>query len=260
MKVSSIKESFADLLNNTNRINFRDFLKSNFGELDYIEFKSQWIEIEKVAKHILAITNSGGGLIIFGVEENNGKINSIGLNEIIDKANIQQKLNDLLPHKLEYEILDLHYEETEYKKIKSKSFQVIIIPKQINYIPFLATAERSSLKKDTIYIRRGTQSIQANYEELQDIFNKRISSEYNSSSEIELEEHLNQLKLLYSQLKKYYYLDPVFENISDEEKKYIQLENELYRRINKYYPTEDYEEFIEKMIKFKKDIVMSKLR
>ena len=255
MKAISIRESFANVLENPDRVNFRDFLKNNFGELNCIDFKANWIANEKLARHILAMANSGGGLIVIGVKENNGKLDPIGVEEILDKANIQNQLNKLLPNNLEFEILDFSYEETEYAKIKNKSFQAIFIQNQVKYLPFLSKNESASLKKDIVYVRRGTQSIQANYEELQTIFNKRIESEYNTSSELKLEEHLAQLKLLYGQIKKYYFIDPIWDDIPEEEQKTIIREQDHYRRDNLNYPREDYEEFIGRLIDIKKSVI-----
>lgn len=260
MKISSIKESFANILETPDRVTFRDFLKSNFGELNYIDFKEDWIENDKLARHILAMANSGGGLIAIGIQESNGKINPIGLSNVQDKSDIQNKLNKLLPNNLEFEILDFHYEETEYQKIKGKYFQVILISNQVKYLPFLSKNESKSLKKDIVYVRRGTQSVQANYEELQKLFNKRITSEYNSSSELKLEEHLSQLKVLYGQIKKYYFIDPVWDSIPEEEQKQIMIEQESLRRKNIHYPREEYEEFVSRLIEIKKMVIEGEIK
>ncbi len=260
MKAISIRESFATVLESPDRVNFRDFLKNNFGELNYIDFKADWISNDKLARHILAMANSGGGLIVIGVREINGKIDPIGIKQISDKANIQNGLNKLLPNNLEFEILDFSYEESEYAKIRNKSFQAILIQNQEKYIPFLSKNDSNSLKKDIVYVRRGTQSIQANYEELQKIFNLRISSEYNTSSEIKLEEHLAQLKLLYGQIKKHYFVDPIWDTVSEEEKLNIQMEQAHYRRNNLNYPKEDYEEFINKLISIKKSVIEGEIK
>jgi len=260
MKAISIRESFATVLESPDRVNFREFLKNNFGELNCVDFKADWIAIDKLARHILAMANSGGGIIVIGVQEDEGKIDPIGVTKISDKANIQNGLNKLLPNSLEFEILNFTYEETEYAKIQNKAFQIVLIQNQVKYIPFLSKNDSNSLKKDVVYVRRGTQSIQANYEELQSIFNSRIASEYNTSSEIKLEEHLAQLKLLYGQIKQYYYVSPVWDSVSEEEMLEIQLEQASYRKNNVTYPKEGYEEFISKMISIKKLVIEGEIK
>ncbi|VXD14313.1 hypothetical protein [Marinoscillum sp. 108] len=169
-------------------------------------------------------------------------------------------MNKLLPNNLEYEILDFTFEETEYGILKGRNFQLILVNEQERYIPFLSKNESKSLKKDTIYVRRGTQSVQANYEELQKILNQRIESEYDSSSEMKLDEHLAQLKTLYAHIKKYYYLDPSWDLIPEEELESIMAEQEHYRRKNNNYPNEDFEEFVVRLIEIKKQVIISGIR
>ncbi|WLR51216.1 hypothetical protein LC040_18965 [Bacillus tianshenii] len=36
------------------------------GETDFLDFKMKWIDLTKLAKHTLAIANSGGGCILMG--------------------------------------------------------------------------------------------------------------------------------------------------------------------------------------------------
>ncbi|MAE83043.1 MAG: transcriptional regulator [Flammeovirgaceae bacterium] len=256
----AIKESFARILEQPDRVAVRDLLKSNFGELNFIDFKADWIENNKLARHILAMVNSGGGIIVLGVSEQDGKIDPMGLSHIRDKADIQNSLNKLLPNNLEYEILDFTFEETEYGVLKGRNFQLILVSNQERYIPFLSKNESKSLKKDTIYVRRGTQSVQANYEELQKILNQRIESEYDSSSEMKLEEHLAQLKTLYSHIKKYFYIDPSWDLIPEKERKSIMDEQEYYRRKNNKYPNEDFEDFVVRLIEIKKQLIISGIK
>ncbi|SMG14211.1 Putative DNA-binding domain-containing protein [Marivirga sericea] len=254
----AIKESFAKILEQPDRVAFRDLMKSNFGELNYIDFKAEWIDSDKTARHILAMANSGGGIIVLGVSEEDGEIEPRGLNKIKDKADVTNSLNKFLPNNLEYEILDFTYKESEYDKLKGLKFQLILITDLPRYIPFLSRSESSTIKKDQIYIRRGTQSIQANYEELQKLFNRRIESEYDSTSEKELEEHLAQLKTLYKQIKKHFNISTI--DIPEDELKEIFEEQEAFRSKNKNYPDEGFDEFVLKLITIKKELIISQIK
>jgi hypothetical protein len=62
----TIHESFAKFFEKPTRDRLRELLKNNVGELDNLDFKESFPEKEKLAKHILAIANSKGGVIIVG--------------------------------------------------------------------------------------------------------------------------------------------------------------------------------------------------
>ena len=54
---------YDDFLKEPTKDNFRAFLKNNCGELDEVDFKEQWISKGHLAKTILAMANSRGGII-----------------------------------------------------------------------------------------------------------------------------------------------------------------------------------------------------
>ncbi len=58
----------------------REFLYSQTGEHNSIDFKGQWIENAALAKEILALSNSHGRIIVFDVSENDDKTILISLN------------------------------------------------------------------------------------------------------------------------------------------------------------------------------------
>jgi hypothetical protein len=94
------------------------------------------------------------------------------------------------------------------------------------------------------------------------LLNNRIATNRNTSSEIKLDEHLAQLKLLYSKLDKYFY---VYEKDSQSTPGVLaalsqfafnlskSVVGERVEKINPNYPREDYEEFIARIISSKKD-------
>lgn len=252
MNVKKIKEKFANLLEEPDRIDFKDFVKDNFGEQDYIDFKKTYPESDKLAKLIIAFGNLGGGVIIFGLEEDNGQVNAIGVETLRDKADFKSQIEKLLPDNLEYDIFDFQYKESEYATLKGKNFQLVLVPNQDKHIPFLAKGDGKNIQRNRIYIRRGTETIEANYIELQKIINRRIDLNISTSTEIEFDDHLTQLKSLYNQIVRNFYdsrMIPkgVFKQILKEEP-------------NKKYPKEDFDDFIGKMIDLKKQIIEREVR
>ncbi len=246
--MKELREGFSQFFENPDREGLRDLLMANFGEQDNLDFKSEWSSFSKMAKHILAFANSGRGCIILGVlQKKDGALESIGLENILDKAKVGKKLDSYLPNALQYTIMDFKYDSSEYKKIIGKKFQVIFIEDTLGHIPFVAMSNGDDIRKNAIYIRRGTSSEEANYEELQKVINRRIETGYSTSSEIQLEEHLSQLKILYSNITK---------------NRLINLGSLVISALtteNPNYPDEDFEDFIIRMIKFKKERIEKEL-
>lgn len=244
--MSNVKESFARFLNEPTREGFRKLMVENIGEQDNLDFKATWCDYSKMAKHILAIANSGGGCIIIGVKENaDGTWNLDGIDKIEDKATISNSIKKYVPQKLKYNVQDFFFEESEYGKLKGNKYQVIIVPSETEYLPFMSLQEGVGIKKNAIYCRRGTSSEEATYEELQEILNRRIETGYSTASEIQLEEHLAQLKVLYGNIDKYYYPNSPFN---------LNITGRLFGEPveNPDYPKEDYVHFIKKAIERKK--------
>jgi predicted HTH transcriptional regulator len=251
-----LKENFAKFLEEPTRDKLRDILKDNTGEYRNIDFKKEWTDNSKISKHILAMANTGGGIIVTGVEEKDNKTFSIcGLKEIDDKAIIRARLNKYLPEDLDYIVMDFTYEDSEYNKLKGKKFQVILVNYDESKIPYVSKSEGKFLRENGIYIREGTSSKEPNYYQLQTLINKRIST-YDTSSSIKLEEHLNQLEILYSRIKKYH----IYYERTDTFNKFSEFINSFSSAINgekkkeknNKYPDEDYEDFIVNLISKKK--------
>jgi predicted HTH transcriptional regulator len=248
--LKAFQESFARFFEEPTREGLRNIIELNIGEQDNLDFKSEWPAYSKMAKHILAFSNSGGGCIIIGVQQNkDGTLESRGLDSLKDKAEIEKGVNVYIPNELKYEILDFSYSSSEYEKIIGKKFQVILVESNPEHIPFISKANNDGqgIRQNAIYIRRGTSSEEATYEELQKVINKRIETGYSTSSELKLEEHLAQLKVLYASIEKINYVGGIF-NISKNFGKLILGESTK----NPNYPEEDFEQFIARMISSKK--------
>ncbi|MBR3141419.1 MAG: ATP-binding protein [Methanobrevibacter sp.] len=194
---SNLKDLVADLLNAPDRVKFKELLKNDLEEFNELEFKGDYLPYDKLAKHILAMANTGNGLIIFGVEETEDNLDPIGIT-LKDKTDIKDNLSNYLPNTLKYEIFDYKYEnDTEWKKIKNKNFQMITIHFTPEQIPFLSKKDEKSVKQHEIYCRRNNSSNKVRHEDLEQILNTRITSSKNIN-EFELKKELDELKILTS--------------------------------------------------------------
>ena len=253
-----IKDIVYVLLQEPTLDKFREFLHSQTGEHNSIDFKSQWIEDATLAKEILAMANSHGGIIIFGVAENDDKSIQIdGLPEIKDKSVVSNGIKNYISSNLKYEIYDFSYSTSEYEALNGKHFQMLVVEDTPEYIPFLSKKESGSLKQNMIYVRRGTSCEIADENELHSLLSRRMSYLHPLNGEpLQLDEHLKQLKLLYEKIDKnhVYYkngftaglatiLSPITELIS---------KGERVVEPNPLYPEESYEEFVSRMIVEKK--------
>ena len=237
---------------------FREFLYAQLGEHNSIDFKAQWIEGAALAKEILALANSQGGIIVFGVAENEDKSTRMeGLSEIRDKAVISNDIKNFISSDLKYEVYDFSYTSSEYEALKGKHFQMIVVEDTPEFIPFLAKKESGVLKQNMIYVRRGTSCEIANQEELERLLKRRINYLHPLKGEpLRLDEHLNQLKVLYEKIEKdhVYYKDVISGGFSAFLNAIADslIKREKVVEPNPLYPEESYEEFISRMIVEKK--------
>jgi predicted HTH transcriptional regulator len=251
MKLKS-KEQFAQFLEEPTREKLKGLIHENLGESNNIEFKEDWIEDVKLSKHIVAIANSGGGVIIIGVAETEGGYTPKGITNIQDKAVLYKKVRKYLPDELEFDVLDFHYKESEYAELKGKKFQVIVIPNQDKYVPFVTKKDGNGIRVNAIYCRQGTNSEEVTYHELQKILNRRINTEFSNSSAIEISEHISQLKALYQQI-------PTHNTINSPFQVFANL-NFGTQVPNPNFPEESFEAFILRMIEQKKSVIERELK
>ena len=253
-----LKDEVYKLLQEPTLDKFREFLHGQTGEHNSIDFKSQWIEDAALAKEILAMANSHGGIVVFGVAENDDKsIRIDGLPKIKDKAVVSNEIKNFISSNLKYEIYDFSYATSEYEALNGKHFQMLVVEDTPEHIPFLSKKESGSLKQNMIYIRRGTSCETANEEELHKILNRRMNYMHPLNGEpLQLEEHIKQLKVLYEKInkQKVYYKNGITEGIAGMLSALVGsvTKGEKVVEPNPLYPDEEYEEFISRMIVEKK--------
>jgi len=191
-------EGFTKFFEKPTKESLRSLIKENIGETDYLDFKETWVPFPKLSKHILALSNSGGGAIIVGVKENDdGTTTPVGLDEFQDKEKISKGVAKYLPTDISWEVFEFAYKDSEYPSLKGKKFQTLLVEYDAQFIPFLCLKAGDGLKDNTVYVRRGTSTTEATHEDLQKIINERIETGYSSTHAMALSEHLQQLKELY---------------------------------------------------------------
>ena len=250
---------YEDFLIEPTKDKFTQFIKSNCGELDTIDFKKEWIEGGHLAKTLLAMANSGGGVVIIGIEEkDDGTLEPTGLDDLADKATINDKIAKYIPPELDYEVLDFAYDSAEYQSMMNKKFQMVCVTYTPERLPFISLKEGTGIEKDVIYIRRGTKCEKANASEVEEIINKKIEHIYKESSDLTLEAHLNQLKVLYAELPEKIRVlvrkgkQPAWTTMLMGLDAIYGTPDEFEERDNPNLPEENYESFILRMIKQKK--------
>lgn len=254
----NIKDVMYALLQEPTIENFRKFMETQTGEHNSIDFKEKWIEKDKLAKELLSIANSSGGVIIFGVKENADKsLESIGLDDLKDKANVSKDIRGYMSSNLKYEIYDFVYDTTEYQQLINKKFQMLVIEDTPEYIPFICKKDGSSIKSGMIYIRRGTSCEFVNEEELCRILERRNRYIYPVNGEpLKLKEHLSQLKVLYDEIPKNNKIiiqSSFSESISAISEKISSALGSKTKIVeNPNYPEEDYEVYVSRLIGEKK--------
>jgi predicted HTH transcriptional regulator len=242
------KENLSLFLKDPNRQNLRQLLQLEAVEDNDLEFKRELLSFDLLSKHILAMANKNGGAIVFGVDEVEiNQFSPCGLSESLDITDIQKKLSIYIPKNLETNIIPHYFKDEQDIKFKGKMFLIVIIGYNPRYLPFLALKHGSAINRSTIYTRRNGASEPINYDELQDILNNRISTEYSTTNELKLVEHLEELKELYAQIPKrilstFYIMQAIQGNVNPE------------------YPKESYEDFICKVIEIKKEVIISLIK
>lgn len=184
-KIESIK-SVPDPLDDV----VTDFLLSKKRETSEIDFKftvniRKNSDFAKIAKHVFAMSNYGGGYLLLGFKETEtGSIDPVGLppNFHIDQAHLQEKFNAYSSRPI---VLD--YKEVE-KKVNSefKKFAIIYVPPSTTVLTPIKLGiyrdkdgkRREVFEKGEIFIRRGTQSVPAILKEIKYIEKRAAKSRY----------------------------------------------------------------------------------
>ena len=216
-------------------------------------------DLKTIPKHVLGMANSGGGSIIVGVTQNeDNSLDPVGIESIIDKSEITNTVGTYIPQALfkSLEILDFSYQDSDYAKLKGKKFQIVLILSEYKYAPFLASRETEGLRNTAIYVRRGSSTVEANYDELQVLLNKRIETQYSTTLERTLNDHFEQLKALYKEISP---TRTIATNILGDVVRALNSLSGIWKTTetveNPKYPKEGFEDFIVRLIEGKKQLI-----
>ena len=247
-KTKALKEPFAEFFEKPTREGLRSLLKDHLGEFSNLDFKMAWPSWPDVARHSLAMANTGGGCMIVGVEQKeDNAFEPTGLDKMADKKQVLDGVRKYLPQDVLDNILllDFKYQEAEYAAIRGKKFQVILVEDVPSHLPFAATRDGDGIRANAVYVRRGAASEEASHEELQDVINRRLSTGHSSRPEMDLRTHLEQLKMLYQEVGRY------------TPSGFLALKTIALALgpANPNYPEEDCEQFIARMIRYKKEVI-----
>lgn len=193
-------ENFVQFFEEPTRTTLKDLLRANLGETDQLDFKARWPDSSKLAKHIIAIGNSGGGAIVIGVvEEEDGSLTPQGLSDLRDKAEIGNELDRYIPGELRYEILNFDFSASEYEEVEGNAYQVVLVDSDEMELPYLPTRDGAEIKENRFYVRRDTRSVEANRAEIERIIETRANASA-KATEMAFGEDLDQLRTLYNRL------------------------------------------------------------
>lgn len=251
-------ERFTQFFEKPTRDSLAQLLQAHGGETDNLDFKADFPAGSKLARHILALANSGGGAIIFGVEEkSDNTLDSVGLSALVDKADVKNKIKKYVPNSLLnnlIDVVDFAYESAGYQNLAGKKFQVLFVEDDATAVPFVSTAgSGDDIRESTIYVRHLTGSEPANYEDIQKLISRRMST--GVTSQINLQEHIDQLRALYGTIPKTVYQSQIGASLG------VMFEQIMGGTTspNPSYPDESFDSFISRMIEEKKRRIVAVL-
>ncbi|PEM90666.1 ATP-binding protein [Bacillus toyonensis] len=126
----------------------------------------------ELLKDILAFSNSGGGHLLLGIKNKSNEI--VGVSEIIDEANLGQKIYTALGYSINVELNYFKYN----KEGNEVDLGILYIPNsnKICISPkTFSVGSKTIIQSDIVFVRRNTSSIYANSEDLQELAYKIVS-------------------------------------------------------------------------------------
>jgi len=130
---------------------------------------------------------------------------------------------------------------------------VVLAKYSVDHVPFLSIKARDDIREAAVYVRRERLTAEASHDELLQIINRRIEAGYSTSDEVDLRQHLEQLRILYSEVPRYISTMPF-----DKTWPKVILPPEWFHE-NSAALKEDFPAFICKMIEAKKAVIAKSL-
>ena len=129
-------------------------------------------------------------IIVVGVKENeDGTLSPVGIEQLKDKATLNNEVAKYIPSGIDYEIFDFSYDSSEYQAVQNKKYQLLIVHDTPERLPFISLNATNDLEKDVIYVRRGTKCEKASASEIEQIIDCKLETVFKESSDLSLQEH-----------------------------------------------------------------------
>lgn len=190
------------------------------------------------------------------MKENDDKtLSPEGIAQIKDKADIINGVKLFLPEPLlpALEIGDFSYDAAEYATLVGKRFQVVFVHPRPEAVPFVAQRGGTGVRAGAIYIRREGGTEEATYEEVQRLITQRLAASPQTAEARDLKEHLEELKVLYSEIPRNIGVPGLGAFVQDFAKITRMFAGESKR--NPDYPAEDYQAFVRRLLEGKKKLI-----
>ncbi len=197
-----IKDDIARFVAEPTHDGLQELIRYFGGEFDQYELKESWPPLPRMAKTSLAIANSGGGVILFGIRD--ATLEPVGLADLTSKQQVFETFRSYIPAPLidEITLLDFDYADATYEPLRGKQIQVLAIPDLPEHIPFVCEEEwhkeDDHVRRGAIYVRSGTNTREANYDQVQRLLGRRIETISPDSSTARVRRELRQLQELYA--------------------------------------------------------------
>ncbi|MDE3810456.1 ATP-binding protein [Sinorhizobium meliloti] len=245
---NSLREEFAKFFEDPSRDKLRDLLKNHDGEFRNLDFKQEWPKGAPLAKQLLGMLNTGGGCLVVGMKETDGgDVEAVGLDSFTDKAVLTNSVKSYIPS-IYLDALSFHeftYDASEYGRISGKKFQVALVDPDEDHLPAVSEKSGEGIRLGAVYIRREGLVEEASYADLQKLINQRIERGHSTTATVDLRQHLDQLKVLYSELPKHHSDIHLWANFAAA----------FVGAKNPDYPEESYSQFVRKLLDKKKEII-----
>lgn len=195
-----IKEDIARFVAEPTREGLQELIRFFGGEFDQYELKEAWPPLPRMAKTALAIANSGGGVILFGIRD--ATLEPVGLLELASKQAVFDTFRSYIPAPLlnEITLLDFDYADASYEPLRGRQIQVLAVPDLPEHIPFVCEEEwhkdDEHVRRGAIYVRSGTNTREGNYDQVQRLLNRRLDTVSPQSSTNRVKRELDQLLIL----------------------------------------------------------------
>lgn len=153
--------------------NKRESKHIEFKESFDINSKGEWCEI---IKDIVAIANSGGGIIIFGLN-NKGEPTHFDVSDILslDPAIITDRIERYTGiHSVDFEILERHKNSNAIAVLLIQSAEFPIIFEKPGTYPKDGGKQESAFSKGTVYFRHGAKSEPGNTDDIRKHIEQKI--------------------------------------------------------------------------------------